>query len=205
VDAVDNNQTASLNLTQSSTRSANGMSLLAASNDRYDLIIAMSGTSTDLVAAQAAGNASASNATKAVAFGNSFLPGTQLFVIAALPPPHHHRNTTGMRYPAVPYDAFTALVAGGLNMTWSNPMKPVNVLCTGKGAASTMVPLCGVWAALAFPQAHILVEAFNATWPMANGQFNWTLSQIVEQTYVWQDDTDAIGKGKVRRHGHYCT
>lgn len=102
-----------------------------------------------------------------------------------------------MLYPAVPYDTFTALVSRGLNLTWSNPMKPVNVLCTGKGAAATMVPLCGVWAALTFPQAHILVEAFNATWPKANGQFNWTLSQIVEQTYIWQDDTNAIGDGKV--------
>lgn len=48
-----------------------------------------------------------------------------------------------------------------------------------------------------YPQAHILVEAFNSTWPKANGKFNWTLSQIVEQSYVWADDTDKIGKGKV--------
>lgn len=75
VDAVDNNKTGSLNFTQSSTRSIDGMSLLAASNDRYDLLLVMSGTSAAMVAAQAAGSA-ATNNTKPVAFGNYFVPGT---------------------------------------------------------------------------------------------------------------------------------
>lgn len=119
--------------------------------------------------------------------------------------PLHPQNTLphpppGIQYPAAPYNAFVALVNGpnGMGITWSNPSKPVNVLCTGKSAAASMVPLCGVWAALTYPQAHVLVEAFNATWPASvNGKFNWTLSQIVEQTYVWADDTDKIGKGRV--------
>jgi hypothetical protein len=83
----------------------------------------------------------------------------------------------------------------------SNPRRPVNVLCTGANEAAALVPICAVYAAFAFPQAHILAETFNGTWPASNGRFNWTFSQMVDQFYLWPSDVSGYKEGELAETG----
>jgi hypothetical protein len=60
-------------------------------------------------------------------------------------------RTAVITYPSAAYDIFVNL-SSALGLEWDNARKPVNVLCTGAGPAAALVPVCGVWAALTYPQ-----------------------------------------------------
>mmetsp|Transcript_18367 Transcript_18367/g.55306 ORF Transcript_18367/g.55306 Transcript_18367/m.55306 type:complete len:738 (+) Transcript_18367:203-2416(+) len=63
------------------------------------------------------------------------------------------------------------------------------VVCTGYGNGGALAQLCGIWAAVTYPAAHIRTIAYGAP-VVGNVEFAFSFQQLVDLSYLWSLSSD---------------